>query len=80
MTAWGKLPYPDRSFDVVWSQNVTMNVEDKPRMFAEAFRVLVPGGVYTFSHFAQGPAGAPYYPLPWARDASFLRRPTFRTC
>lgn len=65
------LPYPDRSFDVVWSQNVTMNVKDKPRMFAEAFRVLVPGGVYTFSHLAQGPAGAPYYPLPWARDASY---------
>lgn len=65
------LPYPDRSFDVVWCQNVTMNVEDKRRMFAEAFRVLVPGGVYTFSHAAQGPTGAPYYPLPWARDASY---------
>jgi SAM-dependent methyltransferase len=33
------LPYPDRSFDVVWCQNVTMNVEDKRHMFAEAFRV-----------------------------------------
>jgi SAM-dependent methyltransferase len=65
------LPYPDCSFDVVWCQNVTMNVEDKRRMFAEAFRVLAPGGVYTFSHAAQGPAGAPYYPLPWARDASY---------
>jgi ubiquinone/menaquinone biosynthesis C-methylase UbiE len=65
------LPYPDQSFDVVWSQNVTMNVGDKRRMFAEAFRVLVPGGVYTFSHLAQGPNGAPYYPLPWARDASY---------
>jgi ubiquinone/menaquinone biosynthesis C-methylase UbiE len=65
------LPYPDRSFDVVWCQNVSMNVEDKRRMFAEAFRVLVPGGVYTFSHAAQGPSGAPYYPLPWARDASY---------
>jgi SAM-dependent methyltransferase len=65
------LPYPDHSFDVVWCQNVTMNVEDKRRMLAEAFRVLVPGGVYTFSHTAQGPAGAPYYPLPWARDPSY---------
>lgn len=71
------LPYPDRTFDVVWSQNVTMNVEDKRRVFAEAFRVLRPGGVYTFSHFAQGAGGAPYFPLPWARDASysFLERP-----
>ena len=65
------LPYADRSFDMVWCQNVTMNVEDKRRMFAEAFRVLVPGGVYTFSHAAQGPAGAPHYPLPWARDPSY---------
>jgi SAM-dependent methyltransferase len=65
------LPYADQSFDLVWCQNVTMNVEDKPRMFAEAFRVLAPGGHYTISHAAQGPAGEPYYPLPWARDASY---------
>jgi SAM-dependent methyltransferase len=65
------LPYADRSFDLVWCQNVTMNVEDKPRMFAEAFRVLAPGGHYTITHAAQGPGGEPYYPLPWARDASY---------
>jgi SAM-dependent methyltransferase len=65
------LPYEDRSFDLVWCQNVTMNVEDKPRMFAESYRVLAPGGRFTFSHAAQGPAGAPYYPLPWARDPSY---------
>ena len=35
-----ELPYADRSFDPVWSQNVTMNVEDKRRMFFETFRVL----------------------------------------
>ena len=34
-----ELPYADRSFDLVWSQNVTMNVEDKRRMFFETFRV-----------------------------------------
>jgi ubiquinone/menaquinone biosynthesis C-methylase UbiE len=65
------LPYADQSFDLVWSQNVTMNVEDKRRMFLEAFRVLVPGGRFTFSHAARGPAGEPYYPLPWARDQSY---------
>ena len=66
-----ELPYADRSFDLVWSQNVTMNVEDKRRMFFETFRVLVPDGRFTFSHAACGPAGEPYYPLPWARDASY---------
>lgn len=71
------LPYENGSFDQVWSQNVTMNVADKPRMFAEAYRVLKPGGRFSFTHLAQGPAGEPYYPLPWARDAgySFLGTP-----
>ncbi len=65
------LPYEDRSFDLVWCQNVTMNVEDKRRMFSESYRVLAPGGRFTFSHAAQGQAGAPYYPLPWAMDPSY---------
>jgi SAM-dependent methyltransferase len=65
------LPYAERTFDLIWSQNVTMNVEDKRRMFSEAFRILVPGGRFTFSHAARGSAGEPYYPLPWARDASY---------
>jgi SAM-dependent methyltransferase len=65
------LPYEDCSFDLVWSQNVSMNVEDKRRMFAEAYRVLVPGGRYAISHAARGPSGEPYYPLPWARDPSY---------
>ena len=65
------LPYADHSFDLVWCQNVTMNVEDKRRMFSEAFRVLVSGGRYTFSHAARGSAGEPYYPLPWARNSSY---------
>ena len=66
-----ELPYDDRSFDQVWSQNVTMNVADKPCMFAEVFRVVKPGGRFSFSHVAQGSNGAPYYPLPWASEASY---------
>lgn len=66
-----ELPFEDRTFDLVWCQNVTMNVADKQGMFAEAYRVLVPGGRYTISHAAQGPAGEPYYPLPWAMEPSY---------
>jgi SAM-dependent methyltransferase len=65
------LSYDDETFDQVWCQNVTMNVADKPRMFAEVHRVLKPGGRFSFSHLAQGPAGEPFYPLPWASDASY---------
>lgn len=65
------LPYADGSFDLVWCQNVSMNVADKARMFAEARRVLAPGGRYAISHAARGPEGEPDYPLPWAQDASY---------
>jgi SAM-dependent methyltransferase len=65
------LPFPTGSFDLVWCQNVSMNVADKPRMFAEAFRVLVPGGRYVLSHDAEGPNGPPHYPVPWAREPSY---------
>jgi hypothetical protein len=48
-----------------------MNVEDKRRMFSEAYRVLAPSGRYTISHLAQGPGGEPYYPVPWAMEPSY---------
>ena len=38
------LPFDDATFDVVISQHVQMNVPDKPRVYAQAHRVLVSGG------------------------------------
>lgn len=72
-----ELPYADQCFDVVICQNVSMNVADKPSLFEEALRVLKPGGIYTFSHIADGPNAPPVYPLPWAHtpDVSFLGTP-----
>ena len=71
------LPYDSGTFDVVWSQNVTMNVSDKPAMFAEAYRVLRPGGVYVLTHIGEGSGDAVDYPVPWAmtRDTSFTVPP-----
>ncbi len=72
-----ELPYDSSTFDVVWSQNVTMNVADKRAMFSEALRVLRSGGVYVLTHFGEGNGDAVDYPLPWAmtKDTSFALPP-----
>ena len=36
--------FPDGSFDVVWAQESLCHVADKARFFAEAWRILRPGG------------------------------------
>lgn len=71
------MPFDDAAFDLVWSHNVIMNIEDKTRLLAEFARVLKPGGRYSCSEYLQGPEGDPFYPLPWATDAttSFLVTP-----
>lgn len=44
-----ELPYPDESFDVVWSQDSLMYGADKRRILQEVARVLKPGGVLDFT-------------------------------
>ncbi len=64
------LDYPDASFDVVWMQNVGMNIEDKVRLYQEIARVLKPGARFAFQEVVAGQTVTTYYPLPWASDAS----------
>ena len=68
------LPFPDDSFDVVWMQNVGMNIPDKRKLYAGICRVLKPGGRFAFQEMAAGNAATSYFPLPWATDPadSFL--------
>jgi SAM-dependent methyltransferase len=68
------LPFDDASFDRAYSQNVVMNIADKPRFYSEALRVLKPGGVLALSNLAAGANGPPHFPVPWAATAatSFL--------
>jgi len=62
------LPFPDGSFDVVWMQNVGMNIGDKRKLYEEISRVLKPGGRYAFQEMAAGNVATSYFPLPWAAD------------
>ena len=68
------LPFPDDSFDVVWMQNVGMNIADKHKLYGEIYRVLKPGGRYAFQEMAAGATATSYFPLPWATEPadSFL--------
>jgi sarcosine/dimethylglycine N-methyltransferase len=68
------LPFPDDSFDVVWMQNVGMNIANKQGLYDEIHRVLKPGGRYAFQELTAGNAPTSYFPLPWATDPadSFL--------
>jgi SAM-dependent methyltransferase len=64
------LPYPNETFDVVWCQNVAMNVSDKAALLAGVYRVLKPGGLFTSTEYSVGPGGDIIFPVPWAYDAS----------
>lgn len=64
------LPFADAWFDGAYAQHVTMNVADRPKFFAEAFRVLKPGAFFALTEHGLGPKGDPHYPLPWSEDGS----------
>lgn len=68
------LPFPDASFDVVWMQNVGMNIADKRKLYEEICRVLKSGGGFAFQELIAGKVATSYFPLPWATDPadSFL--------
>lgn len=70
-------PFPDASFDLVWTQHAAMNIADKPRLYAEVHRVLRPGGRFALFDVLAGPNQPLYFPVPWASDLtySFLLSP-----
>lgn len=44
----GEIPYPDETFDVVFSDNVMEHIADPAAVFREVYRVLRPEGVFLF--------------------------------
>ncbi|MBK8019227.1 MAG: methyltransferase domain-containing protein [Betaproteobacteria bacterium] len=71
------MPFSGGTFDVAYSMNVSMNIEDKPGLYAEIRRVLKPGGWLILSELARGTGGMLQYPTPWAASeaTSFLATP-----
>jgi ubiquinone/menaquinone biosynthesis C-methylase UbiE len=71
------LPFEAASFDHVWCDNVIMNIADRKTLVREVARVLRSNGCFSCVEAAQGKAGPPSFPLPWASDSStsFLVRP-----
>ena len=65
-----EMPFTEESFDVVWSQNVAMNIAERNRLYGEIRRVLKPAGHYAFADVVACNGGTPHFPLPWAREAS----------
>ena len=55
----GPLPFPDASFDIVFSKDALLHVPDKDALFAEIFRVLKPGGAFAASNWMIGHDGEP---------------------
>lgn len=64
------LPYEDDSFDAAMTVHVAMNIPAKDAMYAEARRVLRPGGIFAVYDVLQGEGGEVLYPVPWAREPS----------
>lgn len=64
------IPFTDNSFDVVWMQNVGMNIENKQRLYEEIYRVLKPRGRLALQEMVAGDGAASYFPLPWATDSA----------
>lgn len=71
------MPFADAGFDAALLVHVGMNIPDKARLFAEARRVLRPGGVFAVYEVMRTGEGELDFPVPWAMDAttSFLATP-----
>jgi len=65
---------PDAESDFVWGEDAWCYVEDKPKLIAEAARIVKPGGTIAFTDWVEGPAG-----LSDAEAERFLGFMKFRT-
>jgi ubiquinone/menaquinone biosynthesis C-methylase UbiE len=65
-----QLPFANGLFDAAMTIHVAMNIAAKDQMYAEARRVLKPGGRFGVYDVLQGEGGDVLFPVPWAREPS----------
>ncbi len=64
------LPFEPFSFDVVWTQHLSMNVPPKRSLYSALRRLIRPGGALALYEVMAGAVAPPRYPLPWAPNAT----------
>lgn len=64
------LPFEDGFFDVVWTQHVQMNIEDKNKFYSEINRVLAKNGILLYYDIFKHDPIEINYPVPWADNSS----------
>lgn len=72
-----EMPFESGSFDAALLEHVTMNIDDKPRLFEQLRRVLRPRGHLLLYEVCAGERAPVHFPVPWAREPeiSFLASP-----
>lgn len=64
------LLFYDNAFDGIWSIQMNMNIHEKVAWLKELYRVLKPGGRLVLYEVCGNVNTPPYFPAPWAQDAS----------
>jgi SAM-dependent methyltransferase len=67
---------PGGEADFVWGEDAWCYVEDKPKLVAEAARIVKPGGTIAFTDWCEGPAGLSDDEA--ARFMGFMKFPTLQ--
>jgi SAM-dependent methyltransferase len=71
------MPFDDSYFERAYMLHVGMNIEDKPQLFRELYRVLKPGAILGVYDVMQQQQGELEFPVPWAdcSATSYLASP-----
>jgi ubiquinone/menaquinone biosynthesis C-methylase UbiE len=70
------VPFASGSFDAVMTIHAAMNIAAKDALYAEAKRVLKPGGIFAIYDVLQGDGGPVVFPVPWAREPAISQLAT----